>query len=58
MSKKILLVEDEALVAMGTKMILEKHGFEVVIAHKGEKAVSRVNSDPEISLILMDIDLG
>ena len=56
--KKILLVEDEALIAMSTAKMIEKHGFLVVTAHKGEKAVEIIEEDPEISLILMDIDLG
>jgi len=58
MSSKILLVEDEALIAMPEAKMLEKHGYEVVTAYKGEKAVEAVDNDPEISLILMDIDLG
>ena len=39
-------------------LILEKSGYDVVTACSGEKAVQAVESDPEISLILMDIDLG
>src|SRR6056297_2558450 len=58
MSKKILLVEDEALIAMNEAQMLKKHGYEAVIAHKGEKAVEMADNDPDISLILMDIDLG
>jgi len=58
MNEKILLVEDEALIAMNEVQMLKKHGYEVVTAYKGEKAVEMVDSDPEISLILMDIDLG
>src|SRR6056297_2294325 len=58
MSKKILLVEDEALIAMNEARMLKKHGYEVVTAYKGEKAIEAVDSDSEISLILMDIDLG
>ena len=58
MPKKILLVEDEVLIAMNEAQTLQKHGYEVVTAYKGEKAVAIVEQDPEISLILMDIDLG
>ena len=43
---------------MSTAKMLEKHDFEVVTAHDGEKAVNSVQEDPAISLILMDIDLG
>ncbi|MFO7848491.1 MAG: PAS domain S-box protein [Spirochaetia bacterium] len=58
MSKKILLVEDEAILAMAETRMLEKHGFEVTAVYSGEKALETVVSDPGISLILMDIDLG
>ncbi len=57
-SKKILLVEDEALIALSEARILEKHGLEVSIVHSGEKAIEAIALDPDISLILMDIDLG
>jgi len=57
-SKKILLVEDEAIIAMSEAQMLEKHGFEVSTVHTGEKAVKAAASEPDISLILMDIDLG
>ncbi|MFP4536511.1 MAG: PAS domain S-box protein [Spirochaetaceae bacterium] len=58
MSKKILLVEDEAIIALSEAKMLEKHGYRVATAYTGRKAVEAVDSDPEISLILMDIDLG
>jgi len=58
MSKKILLVEDEALIAMNEAQMLKKHGYEVITVYNGEKAIEVVGSDPDISLILMDIDLG
>src|SRR6056297_1832527 len=58
MSKKILLVEDEALIAMNEAQMLKKHGYEVVTVYNGEKAIEAVDSDPDVSLILMDIDLG
>ncbi|MCF7929783.1 MAG: PAS domain S-box protein [Spirochaetales bacterium] len=56
--KTILLVEDEALIALAQKKTIEKHGFSVVTAHTGEQAVETVKENPEITLILMDIDLG
>lgn len=57
-NKKLLLVEDEVLIAMSTEQLLRKYGFDVVLAHNGEKAIDRVCEDPNIDLILMDIDLG
>ena len=58
MPKKILLVEDEALIAMAEAQMLMKHGYAVVTAYNGKKAVEMADKDPQISLILMDIDLG
>src|SRR6056297_3665780 len=43
---------------MSEAQMLEKHGFEVSTVHTGEKAVKAAASEPDISLILMDIDLG
>ena len=55
--KTILLVEDEALIAMGKKLILEKNGYSVIHVLNGEKALETV-AEENIDLILMDIDLG
>lgn len=56
--KTILLVEDEAIIALTEKMSLEKYGYTVVLAGNGKKAVEAVETCPEIDLILMDINLG
>jgi PAS domain S-box-containing protein len=58
MQKTLLLVEDDALIAMSTKMMLEKHGYRVLKALSGRAAVDLVESGTTIDLILMDIDLG
>ncbi|TVR51217.1 MAG: PAS domain S-box protein [Spirochaetaceae bacterium] len=57
-SRAILLVEDEPLIAMAEKMILERAGYTVVTTGTGEKAVEIVAADTTVELILMDIDLG
>ncbi len=56
--KTILLVEDEALIALSEKMMLEKYQYRVVLAYTGEQAIAMAAKMPEIDLILMDIDLG
>jgi PAS domain S-box-containing protein len=56
--KTILLVEDEALIAMAEKIILEQYDYKVIIANSGEEAVTVVEKTPAIDLILMDINLG
>ena len=54
----ILLVEDEAIIAMAQKMTLQKYGYTVITANTGEEAIKTINNTPDINLILMDIDLG
>jgi PAS domain S-box-containing protein len=56
--KTILLVDDEAIIAMTEKMALEKYGYNVMIAPTGEDAVATVAKTPAIDLVLMDINLG
>jgi PAS domain S-box-containing protein len=56
-NKKILLVEDEALVAMFQKQQLEKKGYTVNHVSNGEDAIKSA-SETSYDLILMDIDLG
>ena len=56
--KKILLVEDEALVAMAEKARLKQYGYHVTIAGSGEKAIETIKANAPVDLILMDINLG
>ncbi len=56
--KSILVVEDEAILAMVTKKMLERFGYTVFTSSTGEKAVEAFKQKPEIDLVLMDIDLG
>lgn len=56
--KTILLVEDEVIIALGTAKSLERRGYRVVLAHTGEDAVRESTQNPDIDLVLMDIDLG
>jgi len=54
----ILLVEDEAIIAIGEKRTLEKYGYDVVLASSGEEALALMATATGVSLVLMDIDLG
>ncbi|HNU93016.1 MAG TPA: response regulator, partial [Spirochaetota bacterium] len=56
--KTILLVEDEVIIAMTTKALLEDNGYEAIEAHNGEDAIRLAEENPSIDLVLMDIDLG
>ena len=57
-SKTLLLVEDEAIIAMTTARRLTTHGFQVLTALSGESAVQQARANAKIDLVLMDIDLG
>jgi PAS domain S-box-containing protein len=57
-SKTVLLVEDEQIVALNQKTMLQRNGIRTRVVHTGEKAVRLIQDDPEIDLVLMDIDLG
>lgn len=56
-SERILLVEDERIVAMGESAVLTANGYDVTIEHAGEPAVDHAARE-NFDLILMDIDLG
>jgi PAS domain S-box-containing protein len=56
--KRILLVEDDAIIALSTARTLGKFGHEVVVSHEGEDAVRLASVGAPFDLILMDIDLG
>ncbi|MDR3609437.1 MAG: PAS domain S-box protein [Ignavibacteriaceae bacterium] len=57
--KVILLVEDEAIVAMTESIELKNYGYNVIHVMNGQKAIDVVNNTSNvIDLILMDINLG
>lgn len=56
--RTVLLVEDEAIIALNEKAILEKRGLHVQLAHTGRKAIHAAETCEAIDLVLMDIDLG
>jgi PAS domain S-box-containing protein len=56
--KTLLLVEDEAVIALSEKKSLEAFGYRVLVAGSGEEAIGKIRGGGGIDLILMDIDLG
>lgn len=56
--KTILLVEDEAIIALAEAKMLEKAGYSVESVGSGEKAIDSIRKNSGIDLVLMDIDLG
>ncbi len=55
---RLLLVEDDAMIAIGEQRMLEGYGYQVAVAATGEQALEICTSGQEIDLILMDIKLG
>ncbi|MCX6138796.1 MAG: PAS domain S-box protein [Ignavibacteriales bacterium] len=56
--KTILLVEDEAIIAIAEARTIKQFGYDVIVANSGEKAIALATADDTTDLILMDIDLG
>ncbi len=57
-SPRLLLVEDDSIIALAESRMLERNGYEVVIARSGEAALELMEGGSSPDLILMDIDLG
>ncbi|TGL62985.1 PAS domain S-box protein [Leptospira sarikeiensis] len=56
--KTVLLVEDEAIIALSETQRLQRNGFRVISANSSEEAVQIATNDYTVDLVLMDIDLG
>jgi len=55
----ILLVEDDAVIALSEMKMLKRAGYSVMIASSGKEAIDLFRWSPNsFDLILMDIDLG
>jgi DNA-binding response OmpR family regulator len=58
MSARILIIEDEALVAMELRFVLEDLGYEVVGAAGDARAARNLVQETEVDLALVDIHLS
>jgi len=56
--KKILVVDDEAIIAMNTSMLLRSEGYETSEVYSGEQCLEQLRGDHPPDLVLLDIDLG
>ncbi len=56
--KCILLVEDDLIIAMMENRILTENGYKVIMARTGEQSIEIAQTESQIDLILMDINLG
>jgi CheY-like chemotaxis protein len=53
--KKVLVVDDDVRNIFALSSVLERHGMQVVTANTGKKAISILETTPEVSIVLMDI---
>lgn len=56
MNNKVLIIEDEEPIRKFVKLVLSKHGFEVIQASSGEEGLDKVNIETP-SVILLDLML-
>ncbi len=55
MSKVIMVVDDEADIRSTVKAVLEKQGYNVIVAFSGEDCLKKLEGGNKPELILMDI---
>lgn len=56
--KKLLLVEDDVIIGISQTHLLNSCGYSVLCVTTAKQAIKSVETDSEIDLVLMDIDLG
>src|SRR6059058_4374624 len=54
--RRVLLVDDHHDTCIGMKRMLERHGYEITLAHSAEQAVAKVHSQ-DFDLLISDIGL-
>jgi len=57
-NKKLLIVEDEIIIALTESAMLRKNGYEVQAVSSGERALEAVKDNADIDLVLIDLNLG
>lgn len=55
---KVLLVEDESLIAELVREVLDEHGFDVYVVATAEAGLARLETDMDIDVLFTDINLG
>lgn len=54
----ILIVDDNAVLAMQEQELLARHGYRSRVVHSASDALAALESDQTIALVLADVDLG
>ncbi len=53
--RKVLVVDDDVRNIFALNSLLERHGMNVITATNGQDAIKLLDSNPDLSLILMDV---
>jgi DNA-binding NtrC family response regulator len=54
---RILIVDDEEVLRDVLETVLHREGFDVVLAASGEEALSVLDGDPDVDLVILDVML-
>jgi two-component system, response regulator PdtaR len=54
---QVLVVEDHALIRMGTREVIEEAGFKVYEAYNADEAIELLAAHSDIALIFTDVDM-
>ena len=57
MLKKVLVIDDSALIHQMYKMVLMRYRCEIVNALNGQDGLDKLEKHPDVSLILLDINM-
>ena len=52
----ILVVDDDKNILLSLKLVLERNGYEVVLANKPKDAIQVIRTFPMVELVLMDMN--
>jgi CheY-like chemotaxis protein len=53
--RKVLVVDDDVRNIFALNSLLERHGMNVITATNGQDAITLLENNPDLSLILMDV---
>jgi two-component system, response regulator PdtaR len=56
-ARRVLVVEDEALVRLSAREEIEAAGFKVYEAYNADEAIRLLEANPDIELIFTDVDM-
>jgi len=57
MSKKILVVDDSPTVRQQVQIALKDCGFEILEASDGVEGISKISTDREVALVILDVNM-